>query len=319
MFLIRKNLIVFGIIFFLVGCSNTSSYILDGESVVVEITRDKEFKEPLIDIGKLYPKKDVVYAGSAGYGELAGVASYAVDFLVKETAKALKNESEKYTAQYAGFVSDDTFYSSYSPSPVSCIENIGESKPVAVKGINITRFVEIKGVQKKAFKAVLDFEFTRNFDYFRIKPFKVGMAFSKAKCAGDSVDVDLKIEVHEIWKDKKELKTRNNLIASVDIPLRGLKYKPSIEEDTNLDNLNPNNFQVYSQFIPAIRRSYLGYVDNDDDKKVYGLGNYVINVIVTETDEFGEQIKRVSTLLEDNREKIVDSVKKESEKFKESE
>ena len=54
------------------------------------------------------------------------------------------------------------------------------------------------------------------------------------------------------------------------------------------------------QLFPAIPRSYMG-----DDSPYHGTGNYVVSVLVTEVDEYGEKVKETAERVSKEREGLI--------------
>lgn len=246
--------------------------------------------------------------GKAGKKE-AAVAALVIpllaDYAIKNVAQELAKDSERYTAEYGGTTTSAEFYQSADCNP-----------DVNFKQVVIRREITLDGKETIASEIFLDVvgdELEKNGHLQLVAKTPPLLNYSKAKVLGtrwylpwtwfgishETVDMDVNVIIEAQWLDENAV-SHNEAVANLIIPLRKVPFgKPST---------NKQAYQhVPSTWFAPIPRSILSL--KGDKGKQYGTGTYVVKVKVTEFDDFGKRVKKLSNYIESNRAGWVTKVK----------
>jgi hypothetical protein len=275
-----------GLVGILVGCVPAHPYSMkdEGEKVSVDVL-----------------KPDDVRSHASGGGEksvpptvLAVAVPVAANYVIKNTAPALDEDSKEHAATYYGAKAASRFYAE---------EKTGSS--VQLAGLRITRSIINDGKIQTA--AILTFlvdtqELPTNgqlqlvgdsallhFGKLKVEDRKWYIPWTWFKDVRDRIDADVNIVIEGHWIDDKNSSHRED-VADLNLRLRDLK----LGDTTNIST-------VRSEWFPLIPRS---------QKPKLGTGTYVVKVKVTEYDDYGKHIKEVADVVSTNRVDWVNTIKK---------
>lgn len=292
---------------------NPNSDIRDGENVHLKLVFG-EMRDVIAE-----KRKKGVAAGVAIPG-----AAAVLGFAFTEVQKFLQEEAKRYSASYSAVAVSDIFYNDWD-----------KKASINLEGMHFSRTV--KDV-KPAMELCLKVEPTLDNTAFQIKPIHIVIRKAKAKLiAFDWLsplgfdllapwtifkndwstlfdnDVDLKVQftLYGVWVDEKQ-KGHTDLLASQEIRFpntklgdEGIKFV-DFSADSTCDkvvertDLKPtpaaqkNPFM--GQLFQAVPRSVI-----DEKQGVYGTGNFILTILVTEYDQFGERVKELGTKIEEHK------------------
>lgn len=231
---------------------------------------------------------------------LAALAGPAIDFAIKEVEKFLRDEAKRYTASYSASAIGDCFYN---------------GNQINLKTINFERTTK----RGKAMSLELAVSGTQDQTAFQINPSSVILSDAKAKVAAiditrpfgfdilapwtifqitsardllplraAQVDMNVNMLLHGVWVDDKGI-GHSELIASRSIPISNVPIgDPSLIFNTEkLEDLN-----LKKELFPVVPRS--------NTKAGLGYGNYIVSILVTETDSFGERVTQIADTVKNN-------------------
>ena len=269
-----------------VGClPNKYSYKRKGEEVYIQIKHHYEESAK-------FPINSVMAMESniKTRGVLPFIAApYIFNMAVKEISKIVDKNSKKYTAEFSAKNSDDKFYS----------DNTKKAK-INVDEINFIRIIQPKKNRRDtALILTLGLEKSSDGNFIRIVPRGLLVNYSKAKLKiGDkNIDLDINILINGFWLDSEK---NHNIqeIASLNITLYNIPFRKEITKEELKKNV--------TEWFPIVPRSYI-------DDNIYGTGNYVIRINITEYDEYGERVK-ISEQFERHRTDITELIKEISKR-----
>ena len=241
---------------------------------------------------------------------IAVLAPLAMDFAIRRVGVALKDESERYVAEYQGEKADDSFFSDKTVSA-----------KVNFTGLEITRTVTLRpnavNPTATAFYLKLAANTSRDGTAFQLKPTAYKLCYSKAKVAGkfwylpwtwfyqkdENIDIDVHVTIEALWVDGQK-DAHNIRIAELRVPLRGISLQGENCSNKNGSQLSDDS---YSGWFSAVPRTVM-------PNRELGLGTYVVKVSVREYDDFGERVKQLAEYVDSNRDiwltKFKNSIKK---------
>lgn len=241
----------------------------------------------------------------------APAASVLADIAYKQVQKMLEEEAKRYTATYSAATFGDKFYYNI------CKENVPVESKIFLDTITLTR--TIANYDSPAMKLVMQIHPLADGTAFRIQPVSLVLNKSKAKVAAfdftrplgfdllapwtilqinsfsdlspirdAKIDMTIDITIHAVWSDKEGIGQSKD-VATKQIKLRNVeigKTKTFNEGD--------------SELFPAIPRS-VKYMKEKPELKDLGYGNFVVSILVTEHDSYGERVTELKQKLESNQ------------------
>lgn len=307
----KKSILVLFLSLYFVGCSsinrNVSNLLFppyansdqrQGEAVSLNLTYDPEIDRKTI---KDNWKQCVAGGGNNFFGASIGAAA-ALQFAIEQVQQFLKEEAKRYTASYSAIGVGDHFYTSCEPATDIHLSSLNLTRSInnVPDAMNLSFVIEdsIDGtafqiipdkVQIKQSKAkIAAIDISRPFGFDILAPwtiFKINDFSELSPLRPNKVDLTVQVSITAVWVDKNE-KGHNELIAS-----RELKFSNiTLGEEISL----PDSAK---QLFPAIPRSAIG--------NKYGLGNFVVSIMVTEYDDFAERILELEKGIEKNKDGLI--------------
>ena len=277
----------------------------------VKLVLENEYKEEEFKLLKNCPEtEDNVTFALPLLG--APVAAFLADIAYKQTQKMLEEEAKRYTATYSAAAFSDRFYFNVCNK---------EGKPTAskinLKSITLTR--TIANYDSPAMQLKMKIDPLADGTAFRIQPVSLDVKKSKAKVAAfdftrplgfdllapwtilqlnsvselfpirdAKIDMVVDITIHAVWLDKEGIGQSKD-VATKQIKLRNIKIgepKKFSEED--------------SELFPVIPRSVKNMKAHPGLEDL-GYGNFVVSIVVTEHDSYGERVTEIKQKLESNQ------------------
>lgn len=291
---------------------NPNSDIRTGETVEINLIFDKTRKE----VAQTYPKNLGVRSGAA--------AGPIIDLALSQLQKFFEEEAKRYSASYSAVAVSDIFY-----------VGVANDAPINLQGIHFKR--NVKG--DTAMELCLQVYPTLDKTAFEIKPVSVVVRKAKAKLIafdwfspfgfdllapwtalkGDwstlyDNDVDLRVQftLTAVWVDEKQ-KGHSEVVATSEFKLQNTKLgepiwyvdRSSPQDTDNCELIVKKELTVSKgsapfrgQLFQAVPRSVVKIAK---DQEIFGTGNFILNIIVTEYDQFGERVKELGTKIEENK------------------
>ncbi len=258
-------LILFSLLF--ISCaSNKNSYKFENEKTKIELhTIDNSSQE---------------LAGSAAF---ALIAPQVIDWGFSFFKTQIKKEEKKYTQKYSAKKNDSMFY--FNPSIT------GEKAKLNYSGFSIKRLITEKNKEKIASEISFNFHIDKTNQFLIISPTSIMLDKSKAKLkSNDSlIDIIINVKLKSIWSTDKKIASKE--IIDYEFNLKNIQLgvidnetkKPKIWEIKNKK----------STWLPAPPFSSL-------DNEAIDNGKFIIEVSVTETDNYGKRIEKFSKKFDEN-------------------
>ncbi len=271
-----------------------------GEIVTVDLTQPHPI--PPRPPRKGQTKAEVAAAQAAG-----ALGAMAAEIVLEQVTKFLEEESERYTATYSGIAVADDFYAGWTVDA-----------PLNLTGITLTRSALVDDSRTTAATIGFEVKGTRDLTAFEIKPVSARVDYAKAKIArfglldpgswfedaDDTIDLSVQLTMHAVWTDA-EAESHIKKVFEGSLKIQDLKigtaYGPGAGAPV------PGGSFV-GQLTPAIPRSFLG---DGSGGPIYGTGNFIISILVTEHDDYGSKVKQVGTALSENQDKIIGYIAKQ--------
>jgi hypothetical protein len=269
-----------------------------GEDTTLELT-------PITPKDKACPQKK-----NPSEEALAALAGPAIDFAIKEVEKFLQDEAKRYTASYSASAIDDCFYNGIEVNleKITLKRNTKRGQAMVLElGIAATRDqtafqinpLSVTLTNAKAKVAAIDI--TRPFGFDILAPWTI------LQIAGPrdlfplrpaQVDMSVNVLLHGIWVDEKGI-GHSELVASRNISIPNVPIgSPSII----FNNEELKNLNLKKELFPVIPRS--------NTKSGAGYGNYIVSVLVTENDSFGERVTQFADTVKNNESTITKGISK---------
>lgn len=265
---------------------------------------------------------------------IAGIAVSAI-------GQFLKEEGERYSATYSSAAFGDVFYDNWDKTAALNLQAITVTRTVkgdpaldfcalVMPTIDRTGFqlVPVYLSMQRSKAKLIGFDWLSPLNFDLLAPWTI----FKNEWSGYDNDVDVKIrmEFYAMWRDK-EGKGHNELIAQQEfsypnVPLSntGRNFLSLKKDDGSTSKTCPSLLSLLFEanndgkkqiddplvqeelvrarnaapLFPAIPRSYF-------EGEIAGTGNFVVKVLVTEYDKYGERVKEVGTKVESSKEGIV--------------
>ena len=272
----------------LAGCEtfipkHNLSMRVEDEVVAVKVVKPGE------DVGPTYAPKAL--------GPIAAVVlPIVVDLAIKKVGSELDAESKRYTADYSGFVAEHGFYTDDGKVSFTAIDIRrkvkGEDAISILLSVNKDQQPVNGMLQLTAEQIVLNYAKAKIADSAWYLPWTWG---NKAE-----LDLDINVTLEAQWVDDKR-KGHSEIVANLDIPIRGLAFGNNMNVSGGVQGFSTTP----SAWFPAI--PVTAKEANKDNKS--GNGTYVVKVKITEYDDFGKRVKKLSDYVESNRESWVSKLK----------
>ena len=125
----------------------------------------------------------------------------------------------------------------------------------------------------------------------------------------NDVDLEIQLSLHGVWSDGR--KQQNQLLGQRIIKLRNMKvgstrklngrvvgdsYDPCVRDPNATLNL------PIAELFPAVPRTVI--VKN----KLFGPGNFIVSILVSEVDDYGESVREIQEGVNEQRETVIESI-----------
>ena len=255
---------------------HNNSLVFEDESVVVKVLKaDERPPEPFTS-----PQAIPAIA--------AIVIPIVADLAIKKVGSELDAESRRYTADYAGFVADHSFYDKNGMINFTGVDIRRKIKNEDAISILLT----VKRSQPDPSKADPN-------GMLQLAAGQIMLKNTKAKIADNvwyypwtwdnkaEIDLDVNVTIEAQWIDEQK-KGHSEIVANLDLPMRGIRF--------GMNNEGSFSATPSAWFAPIPKTSG-------------GNGTYVVKVKVSEYDDFGKRVKKLSEYVESNRESWVSKIK----------
>lgn len=253
------------------------SLVLEDESVVVKVLKANE------PVDQHFTSPQAVPAMAAM------VIPILADLAIKKVGSELDAESKRYTADYAGFVAEKGFYDNgnINFTGVDIRRKIKDKDAISIL-LTVQRSLADPDPKKPdpngmlqlvAHEIQLTDAKTKIADSVWYYPWTWG---NKAK-----IDMDVNVTIEAQWIDDQK-KGHSEIVANLDLPIRGIAFGK---------NVSTSFSSTPSAWFAPI------------PKGPTGNGTYVVKAKVTEYDDFGKRVKKLSEYIESNRESWVSKIK----------
>jgi hypothetical protein len=227
----------------------------------------------------------------------AALAPRIIDFTASRLEEFYERESEKYRASYSGKYVGDDFYKS------------ANSLELSYDKIEVRRYVSIrsKGAPEEtlASSIILGFRTNRDGTLLTMQPIQLVVHKTKAKLkAGDTnVDITLNFRMDGYWKNKaQDIKSKET--ADISLILKNIELGEiyTLQKDENNQTYlkdasgKKSNYNVMSEWFAPVPFS----LDDKDSRSEGARGNFVMTVVVTELDDYGQQDARFGENINDS-------------------
>lgn len=278
--------------------AHSNSWKKDGESINLNLNNIT----PCSQVIDSKPTLSVDELAGAQSSLITGAATKIVDAAIG----FVKDEGERYEASYSGLAIGDCFYSSWDARA-----------EINLNQIEFKRFVKIRGENTEALNLSFDVEPTSDNTAFQILPSYLELSYSKAKIhkfnwfepwtwVGDDNDLDLTVHitVDAAWIEESGAR-HFETVAEGEFNIRNVEFDTEYKRGDSDSPIPSGN--LAGQLIPALPRSFISERDNSE-LDVLGLGNYIVKILITEIDDYGEKIQEKAEGLEGDRDSLIEDL-----------
>jgi hypothetical protein len=270
-------------------------------------------------------------------------------FVLSEITKFLEEEAERYSATYSATAVGDTFYGCIGEQAPINLKAVKLTRKIqgdqtamdfcllVEPTLDNTAFqlfpIHLAVARAKAKLIAVDWLAPLNFDLFAPWTFLKtdDWLHTENKLFGYDNDVDLKVEVSldAVWIDKEQ-KGHYETIATQTSPFPNVELgreMPGFLSFTGGTVPKPICNQITEDFVKELYNKTIVLSEEDRQNgtripfpmvprsvdttgKIRGSGNFILTVLVTEHDNYGERIKALSKKLQDKRESIIERISK---------
>ena len=273
--------------FALIGCGgsliarNPKSEIRQGEVFSVELEHHCMCKgEKCVCTRPPWPTGD---EDSGEEGLAVALAPIAIDYALRFIAKEAKKEASRYEAVYSGAAADDWFFQdryAYADTMLSEVVLKRTYYDPRTKCDKIAMLLRLKVVQ------------AADKTHFRFEPTEFQLLDAAAKLRKGDDTVDLKIELAMDYFYLQGDAAEASTIKMPAIVLKNARLNTKWSGDKKQIPRSLKN--ISSHFFPVPLRTRREI----NEESFFGLGCYAIRAIITESDEFGEEVHQAAEYLE---------------------
>lgn len=227
----------------------------------------------------------------------AALAPRIIDFTASRMEEFYQQESEKYNASYSGKYVGDDFYKSTN------------SLELSYDKIEVSRYVTIRshGAAKEvlASRIILGFNTNREGSLLTLQPLQLIVHKTKAKLkAGDTnVDISVNFKMNGYWKNKgQDIKSKETADISVLLKNIELGETYTLKKDENNQSYlvdesgKKSNYNTMCEWFAPVPYS----LDEKGGRSAEARGNFVIWLLVTEVDDYGQRVARFGKDINDS-------------------
>ncbi len=235
----------------------------------------------------------------APFGVIAAtVVPKVIDFAVGRVSQIIETESKKYTASYGGSYIGDDFYT----------DNSGEE--LTYDNIVVERFIAgTKGSESKEIKAaslLLGFGSNKEGSLLTMQPVQLVIHRSKAKLkkGDESLDLVVSVNISGYWQAKNgEIKSRK--LGDIELLLVNISLGETYTLKKDGEGVSfleteggaKSNYNCISKWFAPVPLS----VDEKGNPLEEARGNFTIDIVVTEMDDYSGKLLQYSGDLKDSR------------------
>lgn len=321
-----RSIAILSILLTLAGCSNLQRNLSNlifppnvfsdrrqGEQVQVKLSYNKDREE---------------VAGASRFIEPTSIA-FVAGLAISQAQQFLKTESEKYSATYTGIAVGDTFYESNAPAAAINLKAISVRREVDNdKAMEFCALV-VPTLDKTAFRIfpaylqvhrakakLIGFDWLAPFGFDLLAPWTIFQ--NKLRLTDNDVDVTIDLDIHGVWVDKEQ-KAHNESLAKQQLKFTGVVLNQNDGGGTLLLKTKKGAPKLTCDNISDYMVSDVILTDTESNAVLYqavprsqypggstlvGTGNFILKVLVTEYDDYGNRIKDLGNKLEDNKDSI---------------
>ena len=246
--------------------SNKNSYKFENEKTKIEFHKIDNSSQEL--------------AGSSAF---ALIAPQVIDWGFSFFKTQIEKEQKKYIQKYSAKKNDSMFY--FKPS-------ITEKKAkLNYSGFSIKRLITEDNKEKTASEILFDFYIDKTNQFLIISPTSIMLDKSKAKLkSNDSlIDIIINVKIKSIWSTDKKISSKE--IIDYEFNLKNIQL--GVIDDKTKKPKIWNIKDKKSTWLPAPPFSSL-------DNEAIDNGKFILEVSVTETDNYGKRIEKYSKKFGEN-------------------
>ncbi|MCA9469572.1 MAG: hypothetical protein KC643_29580 [Nitrospira sp.] len=341
-----SRLTVIMIISFMTGCANfgdrvsnvlfpatKNSFHTENESVTLSFHYKNANDVPLPEL-----ILDRVSGGGIPHSVDGGAIDKAAGFLIDKTQEFLKKESERYTASYSGQAIGDKFYDGWRANADVNLEHIDLKRSVSSGEAMVLKLKVLPTADGTAFRlkpVFLQIEKAKA----KLAAFTLLDPLSWFSDSDNDLDLTVSVKMQALWRNEKgdmEFKDLGEGEFKINKVKLGKAYMNNVPGAEFIGKLFPMPIRSYigktvePGQIQLIEKTTIGslkltginhpkglpapsgyeWVNVTDRVNVFGFGNIVVSVLVTEFDDYGKKVKEIASKLENNKEEIIGSVTK---------
>ncbi|MEH6681815.1 MAG: hypothetical protein V7724_14795 [Sediminicola sp.] len=286
----------------LLGCAGSKNSLYNKEEKVVF------HMIPAIDTIE-DPNSGVRPFGSIILGGLAAIVPNAIDIGIAQIGTALEKESLKYTASYsAKIVGDDFYLGANEKNDVSKVAKNGPGEPTGVLrygGVHLQRLAAHKKGDSTSSVVELEFAFRKDLggQLLFLEPIFLRVDRTKAKLRKGDGNVDLMVDLrwNASWLEGSR-KFQQKTLAEMSYLFKGVQLKKDYATGDTANNIK-DLLASHPDYFPPIPVSL-----SDGDVPV-GYGNFTLEIIVTEVDDYGQRIAEKASGFRDKESDIAKALK----------
>lgn len=219
---------------------------------------------------------------------LIAVIPFGIDLIYQQTTKAISKSGEGYTAAYSASVTASDFY---RLNRTKQKQKSPDSLELNIDGFELMRTVKMNDKEDTVAYLKLKLDMKSNMLYFLPETLFISKAKAKVKPRNMEVSLQIEIELIYYYYDKEGKFKNETIDLAIGIPSVQMNKRYTKEE---LLNYKTTYFP-----LPPISRVL-------NDTPINDLGNYYLQVTVSETDEFGKKLVERAAVVENSREDFIE-------------